>query len=388
MNTGESFHYKDLRLPDGSLLGTGVNAFCRDRTGGIWLGTYDKGIVYTSPLSGLFDTEPLDLPLRPILTNIYVHGQQIQKDSLYNGRPLITVQPPYVEHLRLRHNQNAIAFQFSTMNYVRPRVTCYRYRIDGDWHTVTADSASGGYVDNRGALYLPLTGLAPGSYSLDVMASSRPDRWDEAEIVTITLDVLPPWWRTPWAKALIVLASLIATALAVLAYIRYLRRRMEREAREQQLMLRIQNLVEQVNQYEDAAAQLVLYEPTAELSAHAPEEAEETTGPSPQDLDFMNRATQLVEQHLADPQYTVEQLARDLCMERTGLYKRLTALMDTPPVVFIRSIRLHRAAELIREGHHSITEISELTGFGTVSYFGKCFQREFGCKPSEYIAKT
>ena len=100
----------------------------------------------------------------------------------------------------------------------------------------------------------------------------------------------------------------------------------------------------------------------------------------------MNRATQLVEQHLADPQYTVDQLARDLCMERTGLYKRLMALMSTAPLVFIRSIRLHRAAELIREGNHTITEISELTGFGTVSYFGKCFQREFGWKPSEYAA--
>ena len=387
LSNGDVIYFKDLHLPDGSLLGTGVNAFCQDRTGGIWLGTYDKGIIYTSPLSGLFDTQTLDIPLRPILSAIYLHSQKVMHDSIYGGdQPLITEEPPYVRHLSLRHDQNSIAFQFSTMNYVRPHATCYRYSLNGDWHTVTADSASAGYVDNRGALYLPLVSLAPGHYQLDVMAASRPDRWDDAETVTLTFDVLPPWWQTLWAKALFTLVSLIIVAGLVFVYVRSLRRRMERDAREQQLMLRIQNLAEQVNQYESAAAQLVLYEPAAEQSSETAEETEETTGPSPQDIEFMNRATQLVEQHLADPQYTVDQLARDLCMERTGLYKRLMALMSTAPVVFIRSIRLHRAAELIREGNHTITEISELTGFGTVSYFGKCFQREFGCKPSEYAA--
>jgi AraC-like DNA-binding protein len=98
----------------------------------------------------------------------------------------------------------------------------------------------------------------------------------------------------------------------------------------------------------------------------------------------MAKATALVEQHLATPGYGVEQLAADLCMERTGLYKKLTALIEQPPVVFIRSIRLQRAAELLRQGAYSVNEVAELTGFSSVSYFRKCFQREFGCKPSEY----
>jgi AraC-like DNA-binding protein len=98
----------------------------------------------------------------------------------------------------------------------------------------------------------------------------------------------------------------------------------------------------------------------------------------------MARATQLVEQHLGDPSYGVEQLAADLCMERTGLYKKLTALMQQPPVAFIRSIRLHRAAEMLRRGQCSIGDIAERTGFSSPSYFSKCFQKEFGCKPSEY----
>ena len=106
--------------------------------------------------------------------------------------------------------------------------------------------------------------------------------------------------------------------------------------------------------------------------------------PTAQEKEFMARATSLVKQHLSDSQYGVEQLAADLCMERTGLYKKLTAIIQQSPVAFIRSIRLHRAAAMIAQKECSISEISERTGFGSVSYFSKCFQKEFGCKPSEY----
>jgi AraC-like DNA-binding protein len=145
-------------------------------------------------------------------------------------------------------------------------------------------------------------------------------------------------------------------------------------------LLRIQNLVEQVNQYENHAAMVVLSEPEP-----LPDADEPVAEPTAQEKAFMARATQLVEQHLSTPQYGVEQLAADLCMERTGLYKKLTALMQQSPVVFIRSIRLHRAADMLREGRLSIADVAERTGFSSASYFSKCFQKEFGCKPSEYI---
>ena len=87
---------------------------------------------------------------------------------------------------------------------------------------------------------------------------------------------------------------------------------------------------------------------------------------------------------MSDPLYNVEHLAADLCMERTGLYKKLTAMMQQSPVAFIRSIRLHRAAAMLKSGDKSIADVAMLTGFSSPSYFSKCFQKEFGCKPSEY----
>ena len=80
-----------------------------------------------------------------------------------------------------------------------------------------------------------------------------------------------------------------------------------------------------------------------------------------QDPELILQVRALVEQHLEDGEYGVEQLAQDLCMERTGLYKKLTALTNTTPVVFIRSIRLHRAAALLQEGKQSVNEITFAT---------------------------
>ena len=80
-----------------------------------------------------------------------------------------------------------------------------------------------------------------------------------------------------------------------------------------------------------------------------------------QDPELILQVRALVEQHLEDGEYGVEQLAQDLCMERTGLYKKLTALTHTTPVAFIRSIRLHRAAALLQEGKQSVNEITFAT---------------------------
>jgi AraC-like DNA-binding protein len=374
---GETESFRRLILPDGSVLSPGINAVCLDREGGIWLGTYDKGALYTSPLSGLFDTHPIDIEVQPILTDVSLYGRPLQVGAEYDGRILMNVTAPYADSLRFAHNQNSLSFRFSTMNYVRPRSTCYRIRFsggDGLWHTLSADSA-GGLVSDRGDFYLPLVGLPPGEYTLEVNASTNPEHWNADRVRTIHFTIDHPWWQTPWAYALYALTALLIVFIAFRIY----RYHLQRKNRESILLLRIQNLVEQVNRSEPSEAMVV-------LGSGADNREDAETEPSLQDKEFMMRATELVERHLSSPQYSVKQLAADLCMERTGLYKKLTALMQQPPVAFIRSIRLHRAAELIREGNHTITEISELTGFGTVSYFGKCFQREFGCKPSEYAA--
>ena len=376
---GKTESFRRLMLPDGTVLSPGINAVCLDREGGIWLGTYDKGALYTSPLSGLFDTHPIDIEVQPILTDVSLYGRPLQVGAEYDGRILMDVTAPYADSLRFAHNQNSLSFRFSTMNYVRPRSTYYRYRLLGSsnqWHTLSADSASH-LVDDKGVFYLPLVSLSPGHYTLEVMVTTNPNHWDEADVRRITFTIRSPWWQTLLAYFIYILLS---TSIIILIGNLY-RKHLQRKSREDMLLLRIQNLVEQVNQYENSDTIVMLNEPDTMPPTN------EQSEPTLQEKEFMARATLLVGQHITDPSYNVEHLAADLCMERTGLYKRLTALMQQSPVAFIRSIRLHRAADMLGKGDQTITEIAERTGFCSVSYFSKCFQKEFGCKPSEYPLK-
>lgn len=151
-------------------------------------------------------------------------------------------------------------------------------------------------------------------------------------------------------------------------------------------MLRIRNLIEQCNRYE--AEQKKSLEGKNITCVHSHTEPHQTE--NKQDASesvFLTKAIELVEKNLHVPGYSVEQLSRDLCMERTGLYRKLVAMLDQSPSLFIRNIRLQRAAQLILEGSLSITEIAERTGFSSSSYLSKCFQEMYGCRPSEYAEK-
>ena len=79
--------------------------------------------------------------------------------------------------------------------------------------------------------------------------------------------------------------------------------------------------------------------------------------------------------------YSVEQLSRDLCMERTGLYRKLVNLLDQSPSLFIRNIRLQRAAQLLTENELSIAEIAERTGFSSSSYLSNASKKCMDAAP-------
>jgi AraC-like DNA-binding protein len=102
----------------------------------------------------------------------------------------------------------------------------------------------------------------------------------------------------------------------------------------------------------------------------------------------MNKAEAFVKNNLTTKGYSVEQLAADLCMERTGLYKKLGSIANITPSTFIKNIRMARAIELLKEGKYSVNEISELCGFSSSSYMSRCFQNEYSCTPLEYIKKV
>ena len=73
-----------------------------------------------------------------------------------------------------------------------------------------------------------------------------------------------------------------------------------------------------------------------------------------------------------------------MCMSRMTFYRKIQSATGQKPTEFIRTIRLRRAAELLREGRLSITEITYDTGFSSVSYFSRCFRAMYGVSPTQW----
>ena len=100
---------------------------------------------------------------------------------------------------------------------------------------------------------------------------------------------------------------------------------------------------------------------------------------------FMHKVLELVEKNIANTEYTIEMMSHDLGMSRTLLYKKILALTGKPPLEFLRSMRLKRAALLLSKSQLNVSEIAFQVGFNDPKYFSKHFKNEFGVIPSRYI---
>jgi len=82
---------------------------------------------------------------------------------------------------------------------------------------------------------------------------------------------------------------------------------------------------------------------------------------------------------------SVEFLASEVGMSRANLYRKLQAILNDTPVNFIKKIRLKRAEQLLKKNELYLSEIAYMTGFNNQKYFSKCFNKEYGISPTEYI---
>ncbi|GGF29441.1 helix-turn-helix domain-containing protein [Flavobacterium limi] len=343
------------------------------------------GTLYFGGING-FNTLKTDnevnekLPFRPVFTNLFSRGEKIETGFKYDGRIILQQTASNTQKVELSHEQNFLTFEFSALNYKNPSQTRYRYQlvgIDNGWR----ESSAGSQNENIGTgskLKASYTNLQHGKYIFKVMSSGSRDQSSRISELEITIHA--PWWKTTSAYILFTLFLIGLIGTGIYLYISATRKKLEQSYREDLLLVRIKNLIEQCNYLEaekdSYLSQTNVIESSIQKNENKADEA------------FLAKALEQVEKNLGTANYSVEDLSRDLCMDRTGLYRKLIALLDKPPSMFIRNVRLQRAAGLILEGELSISEITEKVGFSSPSYMSKCFQEMYGCKPSEYAEKS
>ena len=369
-------YFTNFNQQDGALEGEYLTkAVFKASDGTLYFGGIDGFNIFNP------DNESItpELPYSPVFTCLRLYGKKIK----------LPQASPYTKEIELGYNQNFLTFEFSALNYINSERTYYRYQLEGidkNWMNVFT-SKPGNTTAGNGMLQASYTNLPPGEYTFKVMASDTPLQWN-GKITVIKLTIHAPWWKTTTAYTIYLLILLFITVGSIRLYICWTRKKIERRHKEEILLLRIRNLIEQCNNYE--AEQKARLEKNGTATSTCFENDKQPDHPKTTNTEsaFLARAIEQVEKNMHVIGYSVEQLSRDLCMERTGLYRKLVNLLDQSPSLFIRNIRLQRAAQLLTENELSIAEIAERTGFSSSSYLSKCFQEMYGCRPSEYARKT
>lgn len=138
-----------------------------------------------------------------------------------------------------------------------------------------------------------------------------------------------------------------------------------------ELLVRAKNLIEQRRKLRDKFEKNITIDPS-EVTVTSVDE------------NFLRKAAKIVEKHIDDTEFSVEQFSKEMLMDRNNLYRKLKKLVNQSSSQFIRTIRLKRATQLLKQKTAPINEIAFMVGFENPSYFSECFKKQFSVSPSEY----
>lgn len=143
----------------------------------------------------------------------------------------------------------------------------------------------------------------------------------------------------------------------------------------QELQIRIENLIAQRRKMRERFSKEFLLKPS-DVFASSP------------DAEFIERLKNVIDNHMENPDLTIEKVSGLIDMSRKQLHRKLRALTNQSPSQFLRSMRLQRAKQLLEQQAGNVTEIAFNVGFSSSSYFTKCFREAFGILPSELEKQT
>ena len=103
----------------------------------------------------------------------------------------------------------------------------------------------------------------------------------------------------------------------------------------------------------------------------------------PKQTEFLEKCIEIIHDHISNEQFGVSELAAKLGMSRSNLLRKIRKDGKVSASQFIRQVRLQKAMKMLSEESFNVSEISFKVGFGSTSYFIKCFREYYGYPPGE-----
>lgn len=326
----------------------------------------------------LFEQEPYQMHLK--LTKLLVNGINVSVGDKVDGKVVLDKAITRTKEINLDYSQNSISMTFSALNYARPLQTYYRIRIreiGNKWQEYSYFNGNG-LVDRKGLLHLPLLGLQPGTYHVEVFASIVPGQFVGKPYEWV-INVKQPWWRTTGIIALFGLVLLTMAVLNFIVYNRNMRMRIRRSNEEGDVIRRIKSFADRCTSFNN------------EKLSPTQEEIYGTDKDSQIELnsDFVEVMLKVLPyvRQLEGKPFTMHMLSNETGMEVLDLYEMISENIHKSPRALVRSMRIDQVADLLRTTNKTIEEISEVCGFVSPNYMIAKFYHKFKMTPNEFREK-
>lgn len=212
---------------------------------------------------------------------------------------------------------------------------------------------------DAGNNHITFVNLHKGRYAVEVRATDA-DGFFRDETLHVSLNRLPAWWETWWAYLIYIVLAVAAVVTAD--------RMVQRYKAAKHKVAELQARLDEYLRKEDAEIDKV---------------AEQITD-NTADREFIERAVAVVEANMSNSALDIDMLCTEMAISRSSLYRKFADITGQKPTEFVRVIRLRRAAEMIKAGDCTISEIAYACGFSSPSYFNRRFKEMFGASPTEF----
>lgn len=320
------------------------------RVGGRWFLGLNDGLAFIS--DRMLDGDRQQYPI--VLTSMEI------------GRRPVDFTVTQLSEVTLDTHERNINIHFACLDFRNFGNVRYAYRLGGDqqWH----------YLGDNNSV--ALSALAPGTYDLELRSTNAMGRWNTATR-HLTIHVQPKFVETLWFQ-LLMLLLIVTFAAAVLFTRRYVCRM---KAKQKELLDAYLSLIEK-GQGGGANSS----PPPSPIDSAATDG--EPIPPMPQisddDRRFMERVQKFVEEHIADSDVNIEDMAAAVMYSRSNLNRKMKSLFGLTPADFMREARLKRAAYLLLTTRNPVSNIAYECGFTDPKYFSRVFRSTYGVNPSEY----
>ena len=105
------------------------------------------------------------------------------------------------------------------------------------------------------------------------------------------------------------------------------------------------------------------------------------------DKKFVDQIIQISETQFSNPDYSIEDMEREIGISHTGLYRKFKGLFDETPMEFLQHYRLKKSIELLQSGNYYVNEVAYMVGFSDPKYFSIVFKKYYGKNASDFLKK-